>query len=80
MEWALLEWEEGDLERSRELFQAGAAVPASRQHPPLYQAWAEREAAAGNVEVAAQLTETYERLLLRRSRPQGRSASGRQLS
>jgi pre-mRNA-processing factor 6 len=57
MEWAMLEWDEaGNLDRARQLFQAGAGVPPSYQHPPLYQAWAEREAAAGEEERAQKLT------------------------
>lgn len=57
MEWAMLEWDEArNPDRARQLFQAGADVPASYQHPPLYQAWAQREAAAGNDETAQQLT------------------------
>lgn len=53
----MLEWDEaGNLHRARQLFQAGASVPASYQHPPLYQAWAEREAAAGQEQRAQQLT------------------------
>lgn len=56
MEWAMLEWDEaGNADRARQLFQAGADVPHSYQHPPLYQAWAQREAAAGNAEVAERL-------------------------
>jgi pre-mRNA-processing factor 6 len=57
MEWAMLEWDEaGNVDRARQLFQAGAGVPPSYQHPPLYQAWAEREAAAGEEERAQELT------------------------
>jgi hypothetical protein len=57
MEWAMLEWDEaGNLDKARQLFKAGAGVPASYQHPPLYQAWAEREAAAGEQERAQELT------------------------
>jgi hypothetical protein len=56
MEWAMLEWDAaGNQARARELFRRGAAVPASYQHPPLYQAWADREAAAGNAALAQQL-------------------------
>eukprot|EP00775_Hariotina_reticulata_P007017 gene7017-7231_t len=58
MEWAMLEWDvAGNQERARQLFQRGASVPVSYQHPPLYQAWAEREQAAGNTGRAALLTE-----------------------
>lgn len=58
MEWAMLEWDvAGNQGRARQLFQRGASVPVSYQHPPLYQAWAEREQAAGNTERAALLTE-----------------------
>lgn len=52
----MLEWDAaGNVDRARALFQQGASVPAAYQHPPLYQAWAEREAAAGNDELAARL-------------------------
>eukprot|EP00882_Tetradesmus_deserticola_P021804 GHRQ01023606.1.p1 GENE.GHRQ01023606.1~~GHRQ01023606.1.p1 ORF type:complete len:108 (+),score=20.43 GHRQ01023606.1:360-683(+) len=58
MEWAMLEWDAaGNAGRARQLFQAGAEVPPSYQHPPLYQAWAEREAASGDVARAQQLTQ-----------------------
>lgn len=52
----MLEWDEaGKPDRARQLFQAGADVPPSYQHPPLYQAWAQREAASGHPDVAARL-------------------------
>jgi pre-mRNA-processing factor 6 len=58
----MLEWDEaGNADRARQLFQAGASVAPSYQHPPLYQAWAEREAAVGEHERAQQLTrDAYE--------------------
>jgi hypothetical protein len=56
MEWAMMEWDAaGSTERARQLFGRGASVPLSYQHPPLYQAWAEREAAAGNTTAAEEL-------------------------
>lgn len=52
----MLEWDvAGHAPRARELFQRGAAVPPSYQHPPLYQAWADREAAEGNEDLAQRL-------------------------
>jgi hypothetical protein len=60
MEWAMLEWDAaGSSDRARELFSRGASVPHSYQHPPLYQAWAEREAAVGNQQAADQLRQRF---------------------
>lgn len=57
----MLEWDEArNIDRARQLFQAGADVPASYQHPPLYQAWAQREAAVGNAGQAQQLRHVSE--------------------
>ena len=63
MEWAILEWEQGDLQLARELFSQGSRVPRSYQHPPLYTAWAERERDAGDEERAKELGKMYEELL-----------------
>lgn len=53
----MLEWDKaGNLKRARQLFAAGADVPPSYQHPPLYQAWAQREIEAGNEDAAQRLT------------------------
>lgn len=48
MEWALFEWEQGSTQRARELFEEGSKVPASYQHPPMYDAWARLEEELGN--------------------------------
>lgn len=55
-----MEWDAaGSSDRARELFSRGASVPPSYQHPPLYQAWAEREAAVGNQQAADQLRQRF---------------------
>lgn len=52
----MMEWDAADSQdRARQLFAKGASVPLSYQHPPLYQAWAEREAAVGNEQSAEEL-------------------------
>jgi cation diffusion facilitator CzcD-associated flavoprotein CzcO len=56
MEWAMMEWDAASShDRARQLFGRGASVPLSYQHPPLYQAWAEREADVGNDQAAEEL-------------------------
>lgn len=56
----MMEWDAaGSSDRARELFSKGASVPPSYQHPPLYQAWAEREAAWGNTQAAEQLQQRF---------------------
>jgi hypothetical protein len=74
MEWAILEWEQGDLLLARELFSQGSRVPRSYQHPPLYMAWAQREREAGEEGRAKELEEMYEQLLQR----QGNKKPGQQ--
>lgn len=56
----MMEWDAASSpDRARQLFGRGASVPLSYQHPPLYQAWAEREAAAGNQTGAEDLREHF---------------------
>jgi hypothetical protein len=56
----MMEWDAaGDPGRARELFTQGASVPLSYQHPPLYQAWAEREEGVGNAQGAAELRQRF---------------------
>ncbi|MGC8960072.1 MAG: tetratricopeptide repeat protein, partial [Chloroflexia bacterium] len=50
--WALLEKDQGNVERARELFQRAAADP---KHAPVFQAWALLEKDQGNVERAREL-------------------------
>lgn len=70
MEWAMMEWDAaGNYDRARQLFQQGASVPGSYQHPPLYQAWAERETAAGNAEAAAWLRGRFREVAQAEQRP-----------
>ena len=59
----MMEWEAaGNIDRARQLFERGAAVPLSYQHPPLYQAWCEREAAVGNDVLAEQLRQRFKQV------------------
>lgn len=61
----MMEWDAaGHTDRARELFSRGASVPASYQHPPLYQAWAEREAAAGNAAGAEELQQRFRQVAI----------------
>lgn len=56
----MMEWDAAESHgRARELFMQGASVPLSYQHPPLYQAWAEREEAVGNAQGAAELRQRF---------------------
>ena len=73
LEWAMMEWDAaGRHDRARELFGRGASVPVSYQHPPLYQAWAEREAAVGNLAAAAQLRQRFREVAVAGKGPGGR--------
>jgi hypothetical protein len=76
MEFALLTWDMGDPTRARQLFECGARVPASHQHPPLYEAWARREYEAGHADAAAALARAGEELLRVRQRPAGAPGGG----
>jgi hypothetical protein len=60
MEWALMEWEVGDLQQAAALFEQGSKVPRSYQHPPLYDAWARLEAERGQAQRAAELQARYQ--------------------
>jgi hypothetical protein len=71
MEYALLEWDRGDLNRARTLFAGGALVPRTFKHPPLLEAWARREYEAGNADAAAALERAGTALLAVRRRPVG---------
>lgn len=59
----MMEWDAaGNPDRARQLFRQGAAVPLCYQHPPLYQAWCEREAAVGNLAAADDLQQRFKQV------------------
>jgi len=65
----MMEWDAaGHQDRARQLFQRGASVPLSYQHPPLYQAWSEREAAGGNEAAAHELAQRFRQAVQREGR------------
>lgn len=76
MEWAAMEWGEGDTTTGRKLFERGSRVPAAYQHAPLYEAWARLELAAGNVLEAARLTAKQGSLMLQAGAAKGGLVGG----
>merc|ERR1712091_496554 len=56
--WGVLEWQRGETERARELFQQGVwASPQSRGVVAIFKAWGDLEQSEGDVETARALYE-----------------------
>lgn len=43
MEYAIIEWKQGNIEKAREIFQRGVNVQEKRIHLPLLEAWFQME-------------------------------------